>query len=408
MDLQKRIEDYANLIAKVGVGVKEGQLVIIRVNVESKDFAKELTKACYESGAKKVLVEWNSQDITRLTLENATKETLKEVEEWYVTKYEDLVKEGAAFISVIGADPDGLAGVDSDKLKTANMARSQALRSYMKSIMSDECAWCVVGASTVAWAKKLFPTLSDEEAYLKLWDKILTACRADGNAVKNWEEHIKTLNEKATFLNNHQFKKVRITNKLGTDITVGLPKNHIWQSAGSMAKTSGRFVANIPTEEVYTMPDKRVTEGIVYSAKPLNYSGVLIEDFWLKFKEGKVIDFDAKKGKSVLENLLKTDNGSKQLGELAFVPFKSPISDTKILFLETLYDENAACHIALGKAYPTCIENGVNMTEEELDKAGVNDSLIHVDFMIGEETTNIVGYTESDKEIQIFKDGNWA
>ena len=275
--------------------------------------------------------------------------------------------------------------------------------------MSDECPWCVVSASTVGWAKRLFPELTDEEAYLKLWDQILSACRAKGeDPVADWEEHISILDEKAKFLHENELVKLHITNELGTDLYVGLPKGHIWQSAGSYAKKAARFVANIPTEEVFTMPHKEQASGIVYNAKPLNYSGVLIDNFWLKFEEGKVVDFGAERGYDVLKNLLDTDEGSRKIGEMALVPFDSPISNTGILFLETLFDENAACHIALGKAYPTCVKGGPEMSDEELSAVGANDSLIHVDFMIGDATTNIVGITADGKEVVIFKDGNWA
>ena len=279
----------------------------------------------------------------------------------------------------------------------------------MKAIMNNECPWCVIAASTEGWAKKLFPELDPKEGYLKLWDLILTACRVDGNdAVANWEEHIATLDKKVEFLHQDELVKLHITNELGTDLYVGLPKGHLWESAGSVAKTGQRFVANIPTEEVFTMPHKDETSGIVYNAKPLNYQSVIIDNFWLKFEEGKVVDFGAEQGYDVLKNLLDTDEGARRIGEMALVPFKSPISDTRTLFLETLFDENAACHIALGAAYPTTLEGGDKMTEDELRAAGANTSLIHVDFMIGEATTNIKGYTADGKEIAIFKDGNWA
>ena len=228
-----------------------------------------------------------------------------------------------------------------------------------------------------------------------------------GSIAKRLKE-FENLDEKAKFLHENELVKLHITNDLGTDLYVGLPKNHIWQSAGSYAKKADRFVANIPTEEVFTMPHKDETSGIVYNAKPLNSSGVLIDNLWLKFEDGKVVDFGAERGYDVLKNLLETDEGSRRIGEMALVPYDSPISNTKILFLETLFDENAACHIALGKAYPTCVQGGPEMTDEQLAEVGANDSLVHVDFMIGEATTNITGFTADGKEVAIFKDGNWA
>ena len=409
MDLNTQLKKYAQLIAKVGLNVQEGQPVLVRASTETREFVAKVVEACYELGAKRVSVEWRDQELTKLSLKYQSEESLSTVGQWYVDKYQVELDEGAAFLSIIGDDPDGLAGVDSAKLKASMVGRSKAMRNYMKSIMSDECPWCVVSASTVGWAKRLYPELSDEEAYLKLWDQILSACRSTGDdPVAEWEEHIRVLDEKAKFLHENELVKLHITNNLGTDLYVGLPKNHIWQSAGSYAKKASRFVANIPTEEVFTMPHKDETSGIVYNAKPLNYSGVLIDNFWLKFEDGKVVDFGAERGYDVLKNLLETDEGSRRIGEMALVPYDSPISNTKILFLETLFDENAACHIALGKAYPTCVQGGPEMTDEQLAEVGANDSLVHVDFMIGEATTNITGYTADGKEVAIFKDGNWA
>ena len=409
MGLDKKLDNYAKLIAKVGLNVQKDQPVLVRATTDTRNFVVKVVKACYELGASKVEVEWRDQELTKLNLTYQSEESLSNVSQWYVDHYQETLENGAAFLSIIGDDPDGLAGVDSNKMKASLVGRSKALRNYMKSIMSDECPWSVVAASTVGWAKRLFPELDDEAAYLRLWDEILSACRANGDdPVAAWEEHISVLDAKGKFLIENNLEKLHITNDLGTDLIVGLPEGHIWQSAGSYAKKAGRFVANIPTEEVFTMPHKDVTSGIVYNAKPLNHGGVLIDDFWLKFENGKVVDYDAKRGYDALKNILETDEGARSIGEMALVPFDSPISNTGILFLETLFDENAACHIALGKAYPTCVEGGSEMSDEELAAVGANDSLVHVDFMVGEGTTNIVGITKDGREVQIFKDGNWA
>ena len=409
MTLDERLDKYAYLLAKVGLNVQKNQPVFIRASVEIKDFTLKVVKACYELGAKKVEVEWRDQTITKLDLTYCSEETLGKVSPWFTARYDEAVEEGAAYLALVSDDPDGLADVDSKKLRISMIARSKAVRNFMKATMSDVSPWNVACASSIGWAKRLFPELSDEEAYLKLWDVILKACRAyDGDPVENWEKHLTTLKEKVQLLHSFELEKLHITNELGTDLYVGLPEGHVWRSGASYAKKADRFVANIPTEEVYTMPHKDVTHGIVYNARPLNYGGVIIDDFWLKFENGRVVDFDAKRGKEVLQNILDTDNGSRSIGEMALVPYDSPISNTGILFLETIFDENAACHIALGKAYPTNIQNGSDMTDEQLAEAGANDSLIHVDFMIGEKTTNITGITKDGKEIAIFKDGNWA
>lgn len=409
MTLDKKLDNYAKLLVKVGLNVQKGQPVLIRATTDSRDFVVKVVKASYELGASKVEVEWRDQELTKLGLHYQSEETLSTVGQWYIDRYQESVEKGTAYLSIIGDDPDGLADADSKKMKASMVGRSKALRNYMKAIMSDECPWNVAAASTRGWAKRLFPELDVEEAYLRLWDEILNACRANGDdPVAEWEKHISELDEKAKFLHENELVKLHITNDLGTDLYVGLPKNHIWQSAGSYAKKADRFVANIPTEEVFTMPHKDVTSGIVYNAKPLNHSGVLIDNFWLKFEEGKVVDFGAERGYDALKNILDTDEGARRIGEMALVPFDSPISNTGILFLETLFDENAACHIALGKAYPTCVKGGSEMSDEELAAVGANDSLVHVDFMIGEATTNITGYTADGKEVAIFKDGNWA
>lgn len=409
MTLDRKLENYAKLIAKVGLNVEEGQPVFIRSAIEMKDFTLKVIEACYELGAGRVEVEWRDIELSKLDLKYRTKESLSKPDSWYIDRYEKTIERGTAYLSIVGEDPDGMAGVDEEKLKISITTKSKALRNYMKSIMSNECPWCVVSASTVGWAKRLFPDMEEQEAYLKLWDLILSACRSLGeDPIKEWEEHIETLNEKVEFLHEEELTGLRITNELGTDLYVGLPKGHLWESAGSLSKKRGRFVANIPTEEVFTMPHRLQTSGIVYNTKPLNYHGVLIDDFWLKFEGGKVVDFGAKRGYEVLKNLLSTDEGASRIGEVALVPYASPISDTKILFLETLFDENASCHIALGKAYPTCIKGGSEMEEAVLLEAGANDSLVHVDFMIGDESTNIVGFGKDGKEINIFKNGNWA
>lgn len=409
MSLKEKIQNYAAVVAKIGANVQKDQYVVVRASIEARPLALAIAEESYKLGAKKVVIDWNDQQLTRLTLTHASNETLEEVSQWLIDKNDEAVEKASVFISVISDDPDGLAGVDGSKLKTLMLTNSKAMKNFRKALMNNDCAWTIAAASSVAWSKKLFPELSEEEGYNKLWDLIFAACRVEGNGIENWENHIKVLDEKGSFLNDTQFEKIHITSTNGTDLYVGLPNNHIWQSAGSIAnKTGQRFVANIPTEEVFTLPHKDQTSGIVYNTKPLNYAGVLIDNFWLKFENGVVVDFGAERGEEVLKNLLETDEGAKRIGEIALVPFHSPISNTNILFLETLYDENASCHIALGKAYPTCLVNGENMSEEELTAAGANDSLIHVDFMIGNETTNILGVTKDGKEVPIFKDGNWA
>ena len=276
--------------------------------------------------------------------------------------------------------------------------------------MADKNSWCVVGAPTVAWAKVVFPLLSETEAVNKLWELIFYTSRiGEGDSVKGWEEHINELSCRAKYLNEKQFKYLKYTSDKGTNLRIELPQNHVWNAAGSGFNSKGvSFTANMPTEEVFTLPHKDGINGIVYSTKALNYNGNIIDEFKLEFKNGKVVSYNAEKGYDVLKSLLETDEGALSLGEVALVPFDSPISNTNTMFFETLYDENASCHLALGKAYPTCLKDGEKMTEEELKDKGANDSLVHVDFMVGDETLNIVGITDSGNEIPVFTNGNWS
>lgn len=271
--------------------------------------------------------------------------------------------------------------------------------------------WCMVSVPTEKWAQKVFPKDSTEKAIKHLWKAIFKATRIEEkNPVQSWKNHLKNLNDRVTFLNEKRFKKLHYTNSKGTDLWIGLPKKHLWIS-GASVKVKDKditFVPNMPTEEVFTLPDKNDVNGVVYSALPLSYNGNIIENFCLTFKDGKVIDYKAEKGEEALKNILDSDEGSQMLGEIALIPYDSPVSNTKTIFYNTLFDENASCHLALGRAYVLNYEGADKMSKEELEKCGVNYSMNHVDFMIGTKDLSIVGYTENDEEIQLFKDGNWA
>ena len=275
--------------------------------------------------------------------------------------------------------------------------------------MNDINSWCVVSIPTKDWAKRVFPNVSEDEAVEQLWEAIFNATRINlEDPVKAWENHIENLVEKNKFLNEKNFKSLHYTASNGTDLVVELPEGHIWVSGGGTNAKGTYFVANMPTEEVFTLPLKNGVNGVVYSTKPLNYGGKLIDDFKLTFKDGKVVEYEAKVGQEVLTDLLDIDDGAKYLGEVALVPHSSPISQSNIVYMNTLFDENASCHFAFGKAYPTNIKGGANMSDEELEKHGVNDSLTHVDFMVGSEDMNIIGKTYDGDRIEIFKNGEWA
>ena len=298
--------------------------------------------------------------------------------------------------------------MDPQRVANYQKASGIALKEWRSYTLTDKCKWSIVSVPTKAWAQKIFPDVLVEEAVDKLWDLIFKCTRVDNDdPIQAWHEHNKNLKERTDFLNEKNFKTLKYKSSK-TDLTIGLPENHIWESGASVDPNGINFNPNMPTEEIFTLPHKYKVDGIVHSTKPLVYGGNVIDDFSLTFKEGKIIDCTAAKGEETLKNLIATDEGSHYLGEVALVPHKSPISDTNVVFYNTLYDENASCHLALGSAYATCIKDGADLPREEYDKYGINDSLTHVDFMIGSSDLNIVGETYDGETIQIFKDGNWA
>lgn len=409
MNYIEKLDQYAELLVKIGINLQKDQPLVINAPIEAYDLVRKCTEHAYRAGASMVYVNYGDDQIKKLTLTHASEEALTTVPDHILDKNMYHINEGAGFISITGDDPELLKDVDPDRVHMSILSRTKKLKPFSAKLMNDDNPWLVAAYATPDWAKKIYPDLNEKEAVDKLWNDIFYACRVDETAVKNWNQHIDILNEKSSKLNEYQFKSLHYKSANGTDLTIELPKNHIWASAGSQAKVNNAtFVANIPTEEVYTMPYRNGVNGTVYNSKPLNYNGSLIDDFWLKFKDGKVVEFDAKVGYDVLKNLLDSDEGSRYLGEVALVPYKSPISDLDILFYNTLFDENASCHLALGKAYPTNIQSGETMSDEELLAHGVNDSFVHEDFMVGTEDLSIIGTLDDGSEIQVFKNGNWA
>ena len=354
-------------------------------------------------------MEWNDDAINRMYYENASEEALKDFPDFIVEKSKYYFEKKAGVISVSCQDPENLKGVDPDRVQMRSKVSAEKMKPIQKYTMNDINSWCVVAAPSAGWAKRVFPELSEEEAVEKLWDQIFKATRSDTeDPIKAWDKHLDTMNSHAEFMNKHQFVKLHYTNSLGTDLTIELPKGHVWIAAQSTDNYGNDFVPNIPTEEVFTAPHKDKVNGVVYSTKPLNYGGNTIDKMRFEFKDGKVVDFDAEIGKETLKNMFDTDENGKYLGEVALVPYESPISKSNVTFIKTLYDENASCHLAFGQAYPTCVEGGVDMNEDELKENGINDSLIHVDFMVGSKDMRIVGTTADGKEVEVFKEGNWA
>lgn len=400
---------YASLAVNIGVNIQKDNILVISSPIETAEFARLITEEAYKSGAKDVIVHYGDQKLTKIKLENSSLETISNIPEWQAESYNYYARQEACFISISASDPDGLKGVPVEKIGASQKARTSALKEYFDNSMSNKCRWCVLSVPTLSWAKKVFPKVSDDEAMESLWDVIFKTVRVDTeNPVNAWEKHNAYLEEKIKFMNNNNFKSVHLKSANGTDLNIELPEGHIW-AGGSEGDVNGiPFNANIPTEEVFTLPKKTGVNGIVYSSKPLSYGGNLIDNFSITFKDGKAIYFTAETGYDVLKQMLESDEGAKYLGEVAFVPYNSPISNSKLIFFNTLFDENAACHLAFGRAYESCVKDADKYSEEELEKIGVNNSVIHVDFMIGTSDLEVTGINENGETIQIFSNGNWA
>ena len=403
------LKKYAKLAVNTGVNIQKDNILVITSPIETAEFARLIAEEAYKAGAKDVVVHYSDQQLTKIKLENSSLETIADYPAWMAEGYNYYARQGACFISIAASDPDGLKGVSVDKIGTSQKARTTALKEYYDNSMSNKCRWCVLSVPTLSWAKKVFPNASDEEAMESLWDVIFKTVRVDTeNPVTAWEKHNAYLEEKIKFMNNNNFKSVHLKSANGTDLNIELPEGHIW-AGGSERDVNGiPFNANMPTEEVFTLPKKTGVNGIVYSSKPLSYGGNLIDNFSITFKDGKAIDFTAETGYDVLKQMLESDEGAKYLGEVAFVPYNSPISNSKLIFFNTLFDENAACHLAFGRAYESCVKDADKYSEEELEKIGVNNSIIHVDFMIGTSDLEVTGINENGETIQIFSNGNWA
>lgn len=405
---KKNLSKYADLAVKIGIGVKKGQTVIVKAPINTFDLTREVTKKCYEVGAKDVIVEYSDEEINHQRLLNSPDEVIKDYPKWKIDGLMNYIKEGAAIINIVSSNPDLMSDVAPNRLAIQNKAISQAAKEYREYILGGKVHWTIIAYPNESWATKVFPGSSPDEAVEKLWDNIFKATRVDHeDPVKAWEVHINNLNERLKFLNEKSFKKLIYTAP-GTNLEVELPQGHIWIGGSQTSSNGDKFLPNLPTEEVFTVPKKTGVNGTLRSTKPLNYKSSLIDNFEFTFKNGKIVDFKAETGYETLKNLIETDEGSHFLGEIALVPHNSPISNTNIIFYNTLYDENASCHFAIGSAYLLCIENASRLTEEDKKRIGINSSLTHVDFMVGSAKLNILGITNSGEEIQVFKDGNWA
>ena len=403
---QDTLKKYAHTLLKYGVNLQQDQTLIISVDVENKDFAVIVTEEAYELGAKEVVLNWRCSPIARQRLLHANESVLEKPANWIPEFYKQYIDDKAAFLSLISANPKALEGIPTDRISLQSRNLNKALSFYHTAIMNSSVTWCVASVPTVLWADLLGYEGTDEEKINQLWATLLKLCRIEGVEPKDtYRHHMAKLRHRCEALNKLDLKSLRYTCENGTDLLLELPEGHIWLGGEESSKDGTIFNANIPTEEVFSAPQYNGVNGVVHSTKPLIYHGNTISDFSFTFKEGKIVEYNAKEGYEVLKELVETDEGSQYLGEVALVDHFSPISQSNQIFYETLFDENASCHLAIGASYPTCLENSDGLSEDELKERGLNHSLTHVDFMIGHERMNIKGYTRDGQAVDIMIDG---
>lgn len=405
---QEKLEKYAELALKKGVNIQKGQELVVTAKLSAAPFVRLVVKKAYQAGAKHVHIEWRDDDLTRTRFLYAPEESFEDYPEWKVHAFETLAEKNAAFLSIYSPNPELLKDIDPEKVAKDNKVEGEALKKFDEFIVKDKVSWSLISVPSETWAAKVFPDLEKEEAIARLWEMIFKMTRVDQeDPVAAWDDHVKNLQNKAAVLNRKKFKKLHYKAP-GTDLTIEFHEKHRWIDATSTNAKGTPFVANIPSEEVYTLPLKTGVNGKVRSTMPLVYNGNLIEGIELTFNEGRIVDYAAKSGFETLKHLIETDEGSHYLGEVALVQHDSPISQSGLLFYNTLYDENASCHLAIGEAYPTTLEGGADMTREELDAHGVNDSINHVDFMIGSAELDIDGELADGSRIPVMRGGRWA
>ena len=407
--MEERLREYAKLLIEVGLNVQKGQTVVIRCPVECAYFARLCASAAYDAGCREVVMRWTDDYLERERFLRADDSVFDVFPAWQADMLNGYAKEGTAFLNLSARDPEALRNADPDRLTRASRSET-AVQPYVNAVMSNECPWCVASLPIPSWAKKVFPGASEAEAMEKLWNAIFESVRISGkgDAVARWREHIAHLRSRVNTLNELHFRSLHYTNALGTDLTIRLPETHRWSGGDGVCRAGFPFVANMPTEEVFTAPLKTGIDGIVYAAMPLVHNGNIIEDFHVVIKNGKIVEVHAEKGEDILRAAIAEDEGASYFGEVALVPYDSPISNQKLLYYNTLFDENAACHLAFGEAYPECIEGGETMSREELKAKGLNSSITHVDFMVGTADLSIIGTTEDGREVPVFANGNFA
>lgn len=411
---QEMLQKYAKAIVRVGLNLREGQRLIITnatsrgVPPAGRALVHEVTKAAYAAGAKYVEVIWGDEEMQRIRLQHAPADSFDEYPKFLVNAVMDMIRNGDALLSIHANDPDAYAGLDPERIAAMQKSHLQNFSPVSVEVSRNAINWCVVASASPAWAAKIFPDLDQQEAEEKLWQAIFETTRAtQPDPVAAWQEHIENMKKRGGYMQAKKFSALHFKGP-GTDFTLGLPQGHKWISAQSMAENGVPFTANMPTEEIFTLPDRFRAEGTVAATFPLSYGGSLIEDFSLTFKDGQIVKVNARKNEAILQKLIETDEGSRRLGEIALVPASSPIGRQGHLFYNTLFDENASCHIAIGRAYRFTLIGGEELTEEEFVAAGGNVSLNHVDFMIGSPQTDIDGIKEDGRREAVMRQGEWA
>jgi len=405
---EAKLKKYADLFVRAGGNVQKGQLVIISCMVDAAYFGRLVRDAAYDAGASDVRIDWLDDTTTRAMYLNGASEIFDEYPDWKVQKFKEQDDKGAVYLHIISSDPDNLAGVEPDRLRRLSIATQTATKEHAALTMSSTLRWSIVAIPSSKWATKVFPSLAEAEAIDKLWELILKASRADGaDPVADWQKHDKTFAKNIEYLNGQNFASLRFKTGIGSDFTVGLVQNHVWDGGSDSDKNDIRFFPNIPTEEIFTMPHREIAEGRVVASMPLSHQGSLIEGFEMTFKDGKVVSYKADKNQETLKNIIEMDDGAARLGEVAIVANSSPIGQMNTLFYNTLFDENASAHLALGRAYPKNMKDGDKLTTEELVAKGGNYSLTHVDFMFGTADMCITGIKADGTEVLFFENGEF-
>ncbi len=403
-DLRK----YARLIVLTGANVKKGQDVEIHAELDQPEFVTYVVEECYRAGARKVVVEWSHQPISKINMKKRSLKTLSTIEDWEVEKYKSRVNRLPAMIHLISEDPDGMNGINQKKQAMAMQARYKVFKPMIDE-MEDRYQWVIAAIPGKKWAKKMFPHERTSRAMELLWEAIFAACRIDDDPVAAWDAHNADLSSRCEYLNSLGIETLEYRSANGTDLRVGLMERSRFLGGAERTKDEKRiFNPNIPTEEVFVTPKRGCAEGIVYATKPLSYGGELIENFSVRFEDGRAVEVKAEKNEDLLRQLISMDEGAAYLGECALVPFDSPIQKSGLLFYNTLFDENAACHLALGRGFNNSVADYENCSRDELKELGVNDSMVHEDFMIGSEDLTIIAHTRDGKQVRIFENGNWA